>query len=306
MGTKRRPYGYWKNLENRVIETRKLVEATGKNPKELTQKDFVEHGLCGLLTGFYNASPYLALKEAGYAIKPWQMKNGVPRNYWKDSVENRIKAIKWLIDKTGKGPKDITLNDFRKNGLGGLLSGQYGGSPYHALKEAGLVDFEPWEMKSGAPQGYWKENVENRVRATKWLVKKTGKDPKDITLNDFQKNGLSGLLGEFYNDSSYFALKEAGLVDFETWEMKGNAPQGYWKENVENRVRATKWLVKKTGKDPEKVCRKDFEENGLGGLLSGSYNRSRYLALKEAGYDIKAKHNKPVNAAELLKRYIQK
>ena len=300
----RAPTGFWEDIKNRINAIKWLVEKTKKDSKEITPNDFKKNNLGGLLH-IYNGSSYFALKEAGLVdFEPWEMKNGVPQGYWKESVENSARATKWLVEKTGKAPKNITANDFEKNGLCGLLSNQYDTSPYLALKEAGLVDFEPWEMKSGAPQGYWKESVENRTRAIKWLVEKTGKDSKEITVRDFKKNNLSGLLINFYNGSSYLALKDAGY-NINPWEMKCGVPNGYWEESAENKVKAVKWLVDKTGKDPKDITRNDFRENGLSGLLWNQYDSSPCLALKEAGYDIKVKRNNPSNAAELLKKYIQ-
>jgi len=98
-------------------------------------------------------------------------------------------------------------------------------------------------------------------------------------------------------------LQEAGLADFEPWEMKTQAPRHHWGEG-NNRVYAVKWLVGKKGKDPRKITANDFIDCSLRGLLYW-YGGSPAAALKEAGYDIEEKP-KPANPAELLKRYIQK
>lgn len=63
-------------------------------------------------------------------------------------------------------------------------------------------------------------------------------------------------------------------------------PHGYWKIEA-NRVGAIRGLVNKLEKPPSEVTRKDFEDNGLWGLLVHYYSSSPFRALKEAGYDIK-------------------
>ncbi len=144
----------WSDISIRTEVTKKLLQILGKEPKEITQNDFNENGLNGLL-GRYKNSPYLALVEAGYAysleeieehankmefktekIYPWEMDKS-PYVYGQEKI--RIAATKWLVWKLGKEPKEITTDDFNDNGLSGLLVGYYNCSPYDALFDAGLV-----------------------------------------------------------------------------------------------------------------------------------------------------------------------
>ena len=60
------------------------------------------------------------------------------------------------------------------------------------------------------PQGFY-NSKENRILATKWLVDRLGKEPRDITQEDFHANRLRGLMGSS-NYSPFEALYEAGLV----------------------------------------------------------------------------------------------
>ena len=227
----------WKDKGVRIAVIRKLVEVLEKM-REITQDSFKNNGLGGLLVSHYKHSPYLALVEAGYAYSleeikqqngqfrtaktyPWEMNN--VRIY--HNKEIRIAATKWLVWKLKKGLRDITQNDFYDNELGGLLVHHYNGSPYLALvetdyayskdeiKEHARTGFRtdriyPWEL-SKAPHIY--ENLEIRIAATKWLVWKIGKETREITFDDFNNNGLDGLLDK-YNDSPYDSLLEAGLV----------------------------------------------------------------------------------------------
>ncbi len=125
-----------------------------------------------------------------------------PKNYWANP-KNRIEAIKELVAKIGKAPEAITSRDFMKNGLVGLLH-LYQGSPYAALKAAGLTNINPWEVR--VPQGYWKAK-ENRARAVQWLINEVGKSPSELTARDFQQYNLGGLL-QMYLGSAYKAVKD--------------------------------------------------------------------------------------------------
>ncbi len=232
----------WQNKEVRVVVIKKLLEFLGKDSRDVITHDFYNNRLSGLLVGHYNSSLYLALVEAGYAysedetlqhaktgefktdrLYPWEMKKAPARYYY---TQIRISATKWLLWKLKKDPKEMTYDDFHNNGLGGLLSVHYNNSPYLALVEAGYAysldeilehaktgEFKtdkiyPWEI-SNAPQLYHKSEI--RVAATKWLVWKLKEYPRKITKDNFERNGLSGLLNH-YKGSPYLALVEAGLV----------------------------------------------------------------------------------------------
>lgn len=218
----------WKDDPNVRTEAVKfLVEKVlKKDPRDITKEDFYSNRLSGLLMNYYSNSPYEALLEAGYACSaqeslqhaatgnfqtdkfyPWEM-SSAPNQFYQ-SGQNRIAAVKWLLWKTQKNPKDIFAEDFRSNCLGGLLVKQYEGSPHAALSEAGY-QFNPWELCK-APQRFYK-SPQNRMAAVNWLVEKLQKDPRDITFDDFHSNRLGGLLYNYYNNRSYEALLEAGLV----------------------------------------------------------------------------------------------
>jgi hypothetical protein len=138
----------------------------------------------------------------------------------------RIAAVKWLLWKLGKEPREMTFDDFNGNGFSGLLR-HYNNSPYLAFVESGHAYSErefleqaetgvfhteklyPWEMPR-APFGY--ENKGIRIAAVKWLRWKLGKRPEEITSKDFNRNGLAGLVRNHFNGSPFEALFEAGLL----------------------------------------------------------------------------------------------
>ncbi len=236
----------WKDRKVRITVLKKLLEILGKSTREITEDDFNNNGLGGLLSHYYKGSPYLAMVEAGYAysldeikehartmqfrndkIYPWEM--GQTSGLIYKEKENRIAATKWLIWKLKKEPREITADDFDNNGLSGLLARpEYKSSPYLALVDAGYAYSEDeikehartgefktdkiysWEMNQTSSLFYKKS--ENRTAATKWLVWKIGKETREITQDDFNNNGLRGLLDHHYKSSPYEALLEAGRV----------------------------------------------------------------------------------------------
>jgi predicted FMN-binding regulatory protein PaiB len=200
----------WKDRIDRITIVRNFVRIIGKDPRDLKKEDFHYNRLGGLLHNYYNNSPYEAVKEAfpERNSKPWEMAQ-TPHGFYEEK-ENRIAAVKWLVEKLKKDPRDLTQCDFSSNRLVGLLTDHYNNSPYEAVKEAyPELNIKPWEMIQ-TPHGFY-EKKENRIAAVKWLVDKLNKDPRDLTQKDFHKNRLRGVL-PYYNDSPYEAVKEAGLV----------------------------------------------------------------------------------------------
>ncbi len=233
----------WKKREVRIEVVRNFIRIVDKDIREIETTDFYDNFLRGLLTDFYDCSCYKALVEANFVysiertlkhleagkfrdnkLYPWELIR-MPFYLW--SIENiRIAAVKWLVWKVGKEIKELSKEDFENNGLNGLLAEHYR-QYYQALVEAGYVysetearnhakemQFEtnkiyPWEMKQ-APNGFY-EKSENRIAATRWLVWKLKKDPREITVDEFYNNGIRGIM-DYSEFSAYESLLEAGLV----------------------------------------------------------------------------------------------
>ncbi len=187
----------WKNKETRIVVIRKLLEFLGASPERLDK-----------------------LREELYEM--------ILKTAREEPVDTkRMQEILDEIRRSLERIREITADDFKNNGLSGLISHCYNGSPYLALVEAGYAYSEeeliehaktgefkvykiyPWEMT--APQGFYKKQ-ENRIAAIKWLVWKLKKDPKWVTTDDLEDNGLSGLLDHYCPHSPYLALLEANLV----------------------------------------------------------------------------------------------
>ncbi len=76
-------------------------------------------------------------------------KHTLKKNPWiKESYnkkENRMEAIKWLIEKTKKKPNEITIKDFNEYGLYSLIH-HYNSSTFLAVHEA-FPKTKPEDMK---------------------------------------------------------------------------------------------------------------------------------------------------------------
>ncbi|MDD5340572.1 MAG: hypothetical protein PHV13_04980 [Candidatus ainarchaeum sp.] len=200
------PNSLFKSKGMRVAAVDWLVEKLNKDVRRISAIDFYSNRLGGLLGNYYHLSPYEALHEAGYKLRPWEMEWS-PRGIFMEK-KDRVKATRWAVRKFGGDVRDIVAQDFFDLGLDGLLA-HHGNSPLRALTEAGYRIL-PWEMRK-SPSGYFKKKA-NRVLAVNWLVDETGKAPTDLTKDDFKDNSLGGLLATHYRNSPYLAVLEAKLV----------------------------------------------------------------------------------------------
>ncbi len=210
-GEIRLKFAKWSGDEQAQVEAiRLLVKILGKDPRHMTLDDFVSNRLGGLITNQYKSSPYAALDAAfpELGILPWEM-SVTPNNFY-NYERHRVAATRWLIEDVLKtNPRDVFIEDFSSHGLGGLID-HYSRTPYLAVKEAyPELNIQPWEMII-TPANIF-DSKENRVAATRWLVKGLGKEPREMIQRDFASNGLAGLMNH-YNDSPYEAMLEAGLV----------------------------------------------------------------------------------------------
>ena len=240
----RRRNVYWQDRNNRIKAIKELVETLNKPLRKITKQDFLNHNL-GTVLNIYKGSPKRALIDAGY--DPGPMKH--PKGFW-ETKEHRIAAIERLMEISGKNSTQLRKKDFIDNGYSLLVKNR---TIEELMEEAGL----PFERYQRNP-GYW-QNKENRVREVKALVEKLGKNPSDITKNDFMDNGLSTILNT-HHGSLRAIMKEAG------YDVVKKKPPKYW--NIkENRVKAVREMVKNSGKKPSKIEREDFVKAGLQSLL---------------------------------------
>ena len=141
------PNNYWDSKENRVRAVRWLIYEKLKWSKDdirenLNGQVFIDNGLQGLLSSYFQGNPYIAIDCAFKGeFYPWEFKFKLtPNNYWK-SKKNRVEAIHWLIFKRLKWSKDdvkkkLNVNIFLENGLYGLVKDYYHESVDYAKRIA--------------------------------------------------------------------------------------------------------------------------------------------------------------------------
>lgn len=265
-GTRKQfPKGSLQNQENRQQIIRTFTEEFKvKNGRYPEKDEFYEAKLAGLME-YYNASPFAAFQDAGYAtiggplfdVKlahlPWTVLEKLPQNFW-DGKWNRTRAIRWLTTITQRKEKRYpTQEDFENSGLCGLISGNYNGSPLEAFEEAGyttesskvydkVLAETPWKVMQQLPKGFW--DKETRARAVRLLVEETGKEVSELTQKDFIGDDLSRLLTR-KNGSPHALLREAGYA-VEKREMDF-VPKGTWKDkrNTTEALRITSRVANK-------------------------------------------------------------
>ncbi len=107
--------------------------------KNITRKTFHDYALGGMLSHYFNDSPYAALDVAYPGeYKPWELA-ACPRNFW--NKDNAILAVRWLYDKKLKWSLEqicsmTNVRLFKENGLDGMLRICFKDSPTLAILNA--------------------------------------------------------------------------------------------------------------------------------------------------------------------------
>ncbi|MBF6611614.1 MAG: hypothetical protein IVW55_00615 [Chloroflexi bacterium] len=308
--------GYWQGEEGqqRAQEaTRRLIGEYGwgglsaeEVALRVSRKMFLQHGLSGMLDAVYERRGYDALADIYPGLQPWQMSTA-PSGYWSGPRRRQHGRIgtRWLIRRLGltSAPlpeiaRRLDKETFEANGLGGLLSCVYNGSPFAALQDV-YPDLRPWLVRTEAPHRYWagKDGRVHAQEALRWMLGELGlqKAPPAEVASVFDqpvfvRMGLSGMLGIVYRNSPYAALSDL-FPELRPWQMKNGVPMGYWQgdEERQHAREATIWLLEQYGlqdEDPTDlaavVAEDMFTRHGLYGMLSILYNSSPYNALTDA------------------------
>ncbi len=200
------PNGYWDDPKNVKEAVERLVEEMakkGKKIEEITNKDFIDAGLSGLLSK-YRKDELLRMVKPD--LKPHEL-NKVPNGYWEDHehVKEEVKQFVEEMAKKGKKIEEIIAKDFIDIGLGRLLNIH---KIYDLLKMV-KPDLKPWDLKH-VTAGYWND-PKNVKEAVEWLVNemaKEGKKIEEITVQDFVNKGLGGLVIKYKKSELLKMIKE--------------------------------------------------------------------------------------------------
>jgi len=109
--------------------------------------------------------------------------------------------------------------------------------------------------------------------------------PEKINYKFFVDRKLEPLLWVFYKNSPFKAIRDIYGNKILPWKFK-RKPLNFWKgkKGFNHAIDAMKWFTKvknlQTISDCRKITSKDFEEQGLSGMLARVFNSSPFLALK--------------------------
>jgi len=95
----------------------------------LNTKDFVCNNLQGLLTKHYNHSFIEAVKETYPDVLPWLFRVKQQGIWQNASREFILDTIDYLLSKTGKEIRELSLKDYNDNNLRAFLVGVFCDTP---------------------------------------------------------------------------------------------------------------------------------------------------------------------------------
>ncbi len=273
-------------------------------PKKINYNTFIGNGLARYLWVFFNNSPFLALRFAYPELKASDMKKR-PNGYWK--VKNRrsraIRELKELLERSGyeefEYPLVVNHNFISKLGLATPLDTIFNGSPFAYLDAVYPKKYKPW-MMSVTPINYF-EKKKNVFLATRWLIEEvlgfdipnlSDKDiwrlgiGRKIRKEDFESNGLRGLLARFDNSPEKI-IRLAYPKKFQEWDL-GSGKKWSREDALKLAGKATRWVIEYYAElTPEspKIGYRFFVENGLRGMITSKklgFNSSPKAVLRNA------------------------
>lgn len=182
------------DAQTRIDALHALRPILGEDPASWKSRDVARH--CpGLLNRFAAAAKShsssrlaLALLEAGLISSATQLAV-VPNGTW--TRERRHAALRQAVATLGKPIREIKKSDLTALRLGGMLQVHYGNSIAKALLDAGVITWKGELGKTSA--GFWGK-LENRLRAVALVLERTGRAVVDVTVADFRRHGMGGLL----------------------------------------------------------------------------------------------------------------
>lgn len=294
------PPGYWCSVTNQKGENialqllKYLIEDKLNLYREqvinILSKEFIINSKlwtpCKLYFG-KSVIRYL-MKLYPYEYREFEFVNcRVSQGYW-NKKENRISAIKWLIeDKLMWNIEEVKQNFDKeilvKYGLATIAT--YYTSSFNIINEIYPNQIYRWELKkSSVSVKYWDCKV-NRIKAIRWLIDQKLQFSHEqvidnLSVEDFVSNKLSTLICNYYNKSIIKAVIEAYHEEFKEWEF------GYYKWSLDEARKATKWLINKVQKEGRKnisdIKFEDFKKNKLRTPVDKFYGGSYKKAINDA------------------------
>jgi hypothetical protein len=256
------------------------------------------------LTGLfrYNNSLCDILRDAGYDVRPWELKGNSGLGHW-SKRENRKLALEALLARTGKDPGEVRIADLKAMGLLPLFdyyrrhrrllgTERSVKGPFNiplvqrALLAEGLMRKHDYERAiqrllmrkaEASREARRRRKVPDRSmkyfgisywnskeNRVRWIrwLVRRKGGCRKVVCKDLLGNHLGTLLQKA--PSLHALLVEAGY-DIDPWEMKASVPDGLW-DVTSNRRRALTWMLERAKIGPKDVLRGTFIENRLAGL----------------------------------------
>lgn len=295
------PKGFHVSLQNhKDLIADYIAKDCGGSKQQFLKKtpDELKHaGLSGLLFYYGGSKVNMVLSVMGqdYA-QPWEL-GTTPGNYWQgeQGKDNARKAVRWLVNGEFDGDLNqvygLTITDFGRVGLGGMLLTVYENRPIKALVDTYGPSLERWKFKKH-PKDYWLteegwEVVQEGVRAL--CVEKFGEfsvyeeiadSIPTLRLKDFEAFGLEKVLKHFENSHQRLLEKVTGLPikDYE-WVT---ASQGAWSNSHLNCILALKEYLESehiTSDDELLALKKHRLPGKLKTMLNTAFDSSLTLAI---------------------------
>ncbi|MBT3324568.1 sigma-70 family RNA polymerase sigma factor [archaeon] len=254
---------YPKNTIRKIIRT--VIEEVeeipfGEIPEKVNKDFFKERGMISFLNIFYSGSPYMAVNDAYFnQILPWEWSR-VPKNYWQTNLKFRRArdAVAWFAKKRDifsiEDCGTVIGDDFRNEGLGGMLHQVFNDSTFLALKMK-FPELRPWNMKYSPKGSYDKKefriNALNDYLISQGAIPLDGLSPEEtydqiglrnfLTKSSIKDFGLFTLLNR-YGRSIYRMFEDNFPEQILPWTIKN--VKYVWEDNPkETAVKAVKWLI---------------------------------------------------------------
>ena len=293
----------WKDKDNRVAAIIGLLETLEIKPTDLTAQIFFDNGLISLF--MYNShrgnnekgvlkTINEAYPECNFHV--WDLKHASKSALDNDTTANQ--AIEWFVTKwcSTNDITELTIGDFVKNGIEFAIKYYYSNIYVAVLNGYTGMGFDDWKRFTALHVD--RKSIEDRLNRECVLkgVSRFSESVYSIKYETFEAYGIEYVL-DYYrskrnvgsSDKSiiidknllvYDAIMEMHPLNFEVWRMS-NPPHSLFAIK-ENRIGATKFVSRKSGKNISNLLMKDYESLGFKWLIDEFYGGDTYSAGIEA------------------------
>ena len=211
------PVYFWNKQTAKILIRYALLEKRNMTREDILQVDFrrllKELKLYTAQKQFNSQYEMVNYSFPEYEIMPWELRK-VGNDFWK-SDENRLKALLWLSQKENIDLENI---DEVKEKINSKMVYEYFGNKALKYSNESLFEFldlyykgryKEWELLS--KMGVW---TEDKVKdAVRFVVKKkkykTREEIASLTVSDYRRYGLEGMLEKACRHSPLIALQIA-------------------------------------------------------------------------------------------------